>query len=85
MDFDSKKEQDEHDGKDGKEGKKVGVLAAQAIIPIFGYFKIRNERPPAPAEVHAKEISWCKWHIDLLEGRIKKDSLEYKLGINLPN
>lgn len=56
--------------------------AALAVIPIYGYLTIKNEEPPSiPSNESA--ISWCKWHIDLLEGRLQRDSINYLLGVNL--
>lgn len=64
----------------------VAKAAARAIIPILGYFWLKNSKNALiPFETNHRKISWCQWHIDLLEGRIQKDSLTYRLGWNLPN
>lgn len=74
--------------KDYIETKEKIKTLAKGIIPILGYMWIlRSDSIPKEAIEKMGDLSskasWCTWHIDLLEGRLSKDSLSYKLGRNL--
>ncbi|MBS0635698.1 MAG: hypothetical protein JSR37_09570 [Verrucomicrobia bacterium] len=71
---------------DANDCKEFAKMTALLVIPLFGYISVfYGDAFKSTSKSNSGKISWITWHLNLLEGRMSKDSLSYKLGWNLPN